>query len=199
MKKSFLPPTARLCFTGALFSFLLAGCWGYKKEVNPPGPDGAYSEIKAEAYVPVYGKDTLLRGIYAMQAQPILKAGKIYVYGHLLFQVESEKGIHVIDYSDPKNPVKMGFIRCKGSSELAIKNGYLITNNLNDLVTIDIHQPDNVKEVARIANAFPHYYAYQYLNNRPADREKYYVCPDISKGDVIDWKLEKNVRDAYCH
>lgn len=184
-------------------SFLLQGCWGYTKNVDPlPGQGPSPQEIQPEAYVPVYGSDTLLRGIYAMEAQPTIAAGKIYVYGNLLFQVENEKGIHVIDYSDRKKPVKLGFIRCKGSSELAVKGGYLITNNLDDLVTIDISRVDSVKEVARMKHAFTHYNVLRYMDMKmyyPPERGKYYVCPNVQDGDVIGWKLEKNVRNAYCY
>ena len=32
----------------------------------------------------------------------------------------------------------------------------------------------------------------------PPERGKYYQCPDLTKGDLIGWKLEKNVKDANC-
>jgi hypothetical protein len=151
--------------------------------------------ISAEAYVPVYGVDSIQRVIKSMAPRETQQAGKIYVFGNYLFQVERLQGVHVIDYSNRKSPKKIGFIQSAGCSEIAVKNGYLIANNLQDLVTIDIRQLDSVKESARISNAFPHFYNEQSL---PPQRGKAYVCPEWSKGTVIGWTLEKNVRGANC-
>ena len=132
-----------------------------------------------------------------MPVQPMVKSGKIYVWGNLLFQVDEFTGVHVINYSDKQNPVKLGFISIKGCSEIAVKGNYLIANNMNDLVTIDFSQPSQVKEVGRLKGAFPTYeYNYQYAE--PDEKNVYYKCPDLNKGDVLEWKLEKDVKGAYC-
>lgn len=155
--------------------------------------------VRDEAYVPVYGVDTVVRYIKGIAPRATVNAGKIYVFGNYLFQVEKFKGVHVIDYSDKQKPVKLGFITSGGCTEVAVKNGYLITNNINDLVTIDISQIGAVKEVARIQNAFPHA-SYEMTRERmmPPETGKFYQCPDLSKGDVMGWKLEKNVKGANC-
>jgi hypothetical protein len=173
-----------------------ASCWGIsgKDNLQPPQDD----IIRDEAYVPVYGTDPVTHGIAAMPPQPIEQSGKIYVWGNLLFQIENLQGIHVIDYTDRQHPVKLGFIKVKGCSELAIKGYALITNNMNDLVTIDISKPGEAKELGRVPNAFPFYSANAYMTARPPEKGKYYVCVDFYRGDVVGWKLEKNVKGAYC-
>lgn len=170
-------------------AILMVSCYEKRSERLPR------NEVQKEAYVPIYGSTELARTIRAETARQTVEAGKIYVLGNYLFQVEKMQGIHVIDYSNRKSPKKIGFITSVGASEVAVKNGYLITNNRDDLVTIDIRQLDSVKEVARITNAFPHFYEEVAF---PPLRGIYFVCPDYTKGDVIGWKLEKNVRNATC-
>ena len=179
-----------------ILAISFTSCWStFTKEIEP---QVEYLPVQPEAWVPVYGTDSVIRGIKKVAPKPTFQPGKIYVYGNLLFQVEQMKGVHVIDFTDREHPEKLGFITCQGSSELAVKDGYLVTNNLNDLVTIDFRD-STVKEVARIRGAFPHYNVAQYQAWSPPEKNAYYVCPDIYKGDVIGWKLEKNVSGAFCY
>jgi hypothetical protein len=197
-----LPPVNLNKLAAALLCILslaaLNSCYNNRERENDIYTQ-ELNKVRDEAYVPVYGVDTMVRYIAAKAPRATVNAGKIYVYGNYLFQVEKFKGVHVIDYSDKQKPVKLGFITSGGCTEVAVKNGYLITNNLNDLVTIDIYQIDAVKEVARIKNAFPHAQV-ELMNERmsPPVRGVYYQCADQTKGDVIDWKLEKNVKGANC-
>lgn len=172
----------------------LSSCWGGWSSKNLPEPE---ETIRAEAYVPVYSPESIT-AITSMTPQPIVHSGKIYVWNNLLFQVELYKGIHVINYADRSNPIKLGFIKVRGCSELAVKGTQLITNNLKDLVTIDISDPKAVKEVARMKDAFPQFYAQQ-LDYQMPPQPGWFICPDYSKGDVTGWKVEKNVKNAYCH
>jgi hypothetical protein len=178
----------------AIIPLFYASCWDFNRRPIEPAP------IREEAYVPVYGYDSSLRVVKNETPQPTLKAGKIYVFGSYLFQVEENAGIHIIDYRDKTKPVKVSFIKSVGCSELAVKNGLLITNNMNDLVTVNISDFQSVKEVSRIKKAFKNYYFNWYDGfKKPPERGKYFVCPHFDKGDVIDWKLEKKVADANCY
>src|SRR2546421_11892454 len=174
----------------------LTSCWGITTKNNLSAPQNLKRD---EAYVPVYKTSENSRAIRALPPQPTVFPGKIYVFGNLLFQIEKLPGIHVINYADRSHPIKIGFIKSRGCSELAVKNGYLITNNLDDLVTIDISNPADVKESARIPHAFADFYVAQYAYTLPPERGKYYVCPDFSKGEIVEWKLEKDVQGANCY
>ena len=68
---------------------------------------------------------------------------------------------------------------------------------MQDLVTLDITDRTNAKEVSRVKGAFFAYIAPEY--NLPDQHNVSYVCPDPSQGDVIGWKLEKNVKRAWCY
>ena len=179
-----------LFFTPLLFfgiSFI--SCWNLNWRYNVP--------IRDEAYVPIYGFDSTLRTIQSLPAQPTINPGKVYTIGHYLFQVELSEGIHIIDYSSTLRPRKLGFIKISGCQELAMKNQYLFTNNMNDMVSIDVSDPTNAKLVSRINGAFKmnNFYVYR----TPPVRGVYYVCPDNWQGDVIGWKLEKKVSGASCY
>lgn len=174
-----------------LTATLLTSCWG--NWGTPTEPDAT----RAEAYVPIYEENPSVNVIKSTGPKPIVMSGKIYVRGNLLFQVENMAGIHVIDYSDKQHPVKLGFIYVTGCTEIAAKGNYLVTNHMGDLVTIDISNAAEVKEVARIKNAFPDYGFQQNMMLRP-EKSGYFVCPDYTKGYVKGWKLEKNVKGAHC-
>lgn len=152
--------------------------------------------VREEAYVPIYDSVSMFQ-IKALPPQPVLKGGKIYVWGNYLFQVEQVKGVHIFNYADRKNPVKIGFIQSRGCNEVAAKGNYLIVNNMSDLVMIDVSKPDDVKEVGRVRKVFYNYY-YDYIGYPQPPTSGYRVCPDFNKGDIVGWTLEKNVRGAYC-
>jgi len=173
------------------FATTLSSCWGFYGDRNPP------EYVVAEAYVPIYGYDAARYTITSRPAQPTVNAGKIYVWGNTLFQVEQFEGVHLIDYSDRKNPVKLGFIAIKGCADVTVKGDFLLTNNMQDLVTIDISNRSDAKEVSRVKGAFFAYIAPEF--SKPDKHNVHYVCPDQSKGDVIGWKLEKKVKNAWCY
>jgi hypothetical protein len=163
---------------------VLTSCWNLDW--------GERNTLREEAYVPVYGYDSFARKIASLPPQPTVHAGKIYALGNMVFQVDNDLGIHVINYSDRRKPVKIGFIQVAGCRELAIKNQYLMTNNLDDMVSIDIGDLQNVTLSARIQKAFNTYNNYNEYK-RPPEKGKYFVCPEFYRGDVIGWRLEKKV------
>lgn len=173
------------------FGTTLASCWGLTDNRTPSEP------VAAEAYVPIYGYDSARYVIRSKPPRSIVNAGKIYVFGNTLFQVEQFEGVHIIDYTDRKNPVKTGFISIKGCNDVTVKGNFLLTNNMQDLVTIDISNRNDVKEVGRVKGAFYAFIAPEF--SQPPARDVRYVCIDQTKGDVIGWKLEKNVKKAWCY
>jgi len=107
----------------------------------------------------------------------------------LLFQVEQDSGIHIINYADAHSPRKLGFIKSLLCKEVSVKNGFIYTNNLSDLVVIDISDPNNVHEVSRTAGVFPDL-ALQYPSKLNSWSTIYFECPDPSKGLILDWKKQ---------
>ena len=145
-----------------------------------------------DAYVPVYANTADAKQIVLQSPQPIINGGKIATLGNFVFQVETDKGIHIIDYSNPAVPVKKGFIKNALCRELAIKGNSIYTNNLSDLVVIDISNANAVTVTSRINNAFPDL-ALQY----PACTNCFFECADPAKGLVIQWNKQQ-VKNPKC-
>jgi hypothetical protein len=141
-----------------------------------------------DGWAPIYATDSI-REIESLPARSIEDGGKIYIKDQYFYQVENGQGIHVIDVSDPANPQKVKFIRCYGAQELSILDNYLYTNNVNDLVVIDIADINNAKLVGRKEGLL------RMIDLTPPG-EGYFECPDNSKGTIIGWeqKLLQNPR-----
>jgi hypothetical protein len=147
-------------------------------------------------YVPIYASNsTELKKIKAEAPRPSIVGGKMYTVGHLLYQVEPDSGIHVINYTNPAHPQKIGFIKSFLCKEVSVKNGFIYTNNLSDLVVIDASDINNVREVGRVAKVFPD------LDNqyppRTGSEQVYFECPDPKKGPVVAWSYQ-SIHNPKC-
>lgn len=69
-------------------------------------------------------------------AKPLTSPGKIYLYQNWIFLVEKYKGIHLIDNTDPSNPVRKAFLKVPGCMDVAVRNNVLYTDNAVDLVAV---------------------------------------------------------------
>ena len=145
-----------------------------------------------DAYMPVYASAADAKQIVLQSPQPIVNGGKIATLGNVVFQVETDKGIHIIDYSNPAVPVKKGFIKNALCRELALKGNSIYTNNLSDLVVIDISNSTAVTVTSRINNAFP-----DLALQNPTCTDCYFECADPTKGLVIQWNKQK-VNNPKC-
>ncbi len=139
---------------------------------------------KIEGYAPVYGNLDDVQKIKSSGPAPIVNEGKIYIKGDMLYQIESGKGIHVINLKTPSNPEKSHFIEVTGAQEMAIKDNNLYTNNLNDLVVLDISNLNDVKVLDRVSGVF------HLFDPKEPPATGWYECVDASKGDVIGWELK---------
>lgn len=144
------------------------------------------------AYVPVYMSPQTINDIAVQPAKNTVHPGKIYAYGKTLFQVEQNEGLHIIDNTDPRQAHKIAFLKVPLCTEVSVKGGYLYTNNQSDLVVFDISNLSAPKLVNRLPNAFPP------VNQAyPPFTNVYFVCPDPSKGIVVDW-VRTTVKEAKC-
>jgi len=162
-------------------------------------PNRSYDDLPSEieGYVPVYSSNvSATKQINSEAPRKTVHGGKIYTVGNLLFQVEQDSGIHIINYADVHNPQKLGFIRSFSCKEISVKNGFIYTNNLSDLVVIDISNPVNVHEVSRVAGVFPDL-ALQYPPKDVTAYRTYFECPDPSKGVVIGW-TKQSIKKPKC-
>jgi len=105
---------------------------------------------------PVYMSYEQLRKSVAFQeAQPMTAMGRLVVYQDYLFINELNKGIHIINNANPKEPQATGFINIPGNTDISIRNGILYADSFIDLVVIDTRDPKNMLNVTRKTNVFP--------------------------------------------
>jgi hypothetical protein len=137
-----------------------------------------------QGYSPIYDSLGTAKVIKADTARDIGTGGKIYVKGKTLYQVEVGKGIHVTNIADASNPVKVKFLQVLGCQELSIKDNFLYTNNLNDLVVVDITDINNPQVKDRLTNTF------KMAEASLPPNTGWFECPDASKGTIIGWQLK---------
>jgi hypothetical protein len=137
--------------------------------------DNCNRTIHYQVLTPVYKSLADLRSSFGVKpAMEINNPGKIYVYGKYLLVNELNKGIHVIDNSNPASPVKISFINIPGNVDLAVRDNILYADCAIDLLGIDISNPVNPVLVNRYENFFKN------LNNY-----------DPSNGVIVDYKTEQ--------
>ena len=131
-----------------------------------------YGDVGRYSYLPVYmEKSELERSVsYQSGERALENPGKIYHKAPYIYVNERYKGVHVINNSNPANPVHEGFIVVPGCLDMAAKGDVLYIDNSTDLVAFDL----NTKQVTkRIKDAFPEPLApdnsYYYDFNRPAN------------------------------
>ena len=148
-----------------------------------PGPD--FPEGEVIGYQPLYATDVdLTIGLEAARVPGT--TGKIFLQGTTLLLNEVNEGIHIIDNTDPSNPVNVGFLAVKGSSDMSVKDNLLYVNQFNDIVAIDFSDLNNIREVGREQDAFALSESGQMVPPQPG---YYFECVDPNRGEVIDWRL----------
>jgi len=106
---------------------------------------------------PVYMTyDELRTSFKVTEETSIIQPGKIYFIDNYIFVNEYQKGIHVINNSNPSNPVIEKFIEIPGNVDMAVKGKMLYADSYVDLLTIDISDLNNIIEVDRDTNVFPY-------------------------------------------
>ncbi len=89
--------------------------------------------------------------------EPVCEAGGFYVYGPYLFMVETNRGLHIYDNSDTRNPRPITFMEAPGGQGIAVRNDILYMNQFTDLVAFDLSNPENPTLVGRTEDVFDPY------------------------------------------
>lgn len=133
------------CLVAGLFS--IAGCL----------KDSCDNVYTYKLYTPVYKSLDEIRGSVKREAARNIEApGKIYLYGNYIFLNEVNKGVHIIDNTNPSAPNKLAFISIPGNLDIAIKGNILYADSYIDLVALDISNPQDVRETKRFEFVFPY-------------------------------------------
>lgn len=142
-------------------------------------------------YAPVYASAAVYDSIAVEGVRPTIKAGKIYAFNNYIFQVDQQRGVHIVAGGQSANPMKIAFLKIPFCTEVAVKGNFLYANNLNDLLVFNITDATNPVLVKRLKDAFP-----AISDNHP-DAQGFFECVDPSKGIVVDW-IQKNLDRPKC-
>ncbi|MDQ3683552.1 MAG: hypothetical protein M3352_10860 [Bacteroidota bacterium] len=150
-------------------------------------------------FEPVYKTTAEVRANIKSNSPTLLQnPGKIYIQGKYIFLNEIDKGIHIIDNSNPAQPQNVAFIDIPGNVDLAVKENTLYADLYTDLVAIDISNPLSVRVIKIVENVFPH----RYYNHFRPDTTKI-ITAWIKKDTMITYKgqlggwMEKNSRGVF--
>lgn len=140
-------------------------------------------------YRPVYkSKQEVRNSIKSTAPRDIKQAGKITLIGNMIFLNEVDKGIHVIDNSNPAQPKKVSFIDIPGNIDIAAKGNILYADLYSELVTLDVSNPVSVAVKKITVNAFPHRV---YSSGFVADTSRY-IADWIAKDTTIEGSCNGN-------
>jgi hypothetical protein len=93
-------------------------------------------------YDPIYGsRSHALASINGDPHQSIDSAGKIYTKDQYIYVNDLNKGIHILDNSNPRRPVQIAFLAIPGNQDIAIKGNILYADMYQNLLAIDISDP----------------------------------------------------------
>jgi hypothetical protein len=127
-------------------------------------------------FEPVYKTTAEVRAnIKSNPIRDVLQPGKIFIRGQYIFLNEIDRGIHIIDNSNPSSPQKIAFVDIPGNMDMAVKGNTLYADAYTDLVVLDISNPLQVGLKKVIEDVFP----FRYYNG--------YFLQDTSKV-LVDWK-----------
>ena len=147
-----------------------------------------YPYYEDETHMPIYmSRENLEHSVnyVAGDERKMEQTGKIYYRAPYIFVNERYKGVHIINNSDPYNPVKEGFVLAPGCIDMAVKGNILYLDNAVDLVSFDLESKQVTK---RIRNVFP--------EPLPPDDVFFYRRENRPAGHIIiGWvRVENNFR-----
>lgn len=117
----------------------------------------------------------------------------IVVYQELILAMENQVGIHVIDNSDPLNPINSLFIPVTGLNDIAVKDDIVIANAGNTLYSIDIS--DRTKAIFKAISFIDGASGGQ--NMFPIGYNGLFECVDLESGIIVSWELV-DMNDSEC-
>jgi hypothetical protein len=163
------------------FTCLLAAC---EKESSYTGFSGTG---KRPIYIPL----SELGAIKNLPPQTIGQTGTIFLRDTLFFMLEFKKGIHVFNILDTMNTAALTFWNIPAITDFTISGNRIYADSWRDLVTIDISDLYQIKEVSRNKDTFqPVLY--------PPLYDGIFECVDESKGVLIGWQTVF-IENARCN
>tara|TARA_R100000789_G_scaffold94441_1_gene94232 strand:+ start:675 stop:1922 length:1248 start_codon:yes stop_codon:yes gene_type:complete len=130
------------------------------------------------------------------EPRAITEAGKIYTYGDYVFINDDQKGVHIIDNTDHRNPVKIKFLEIPLNTDIAVKDNMLFANSAMDLVVFDLSDMNNIKEEGRMKNVFPNHNSRIPANATFVDSDNFNSETDVVMGYLMETRKIEMANEA---
>jgi hypothetical protein len=124
--------------------------------------------------------------------QAVVNPGKIYIKGNYIFLNEVDKGIHIIDNTNPAAPKNLAFIDLPGNVDIAVKDDILFADFYRELAAIDISDPLHAKVVKFVTGVFPERYYYGFTT----DTSKV-ICNWVKKTETVKYDCESGTTGTF--
>lgn len=147
-----------------------------------------------EGMSPMYSSFDDFSHIMTEEPIPVGNLGKIVVVDNYIFVNELYNGIHVVDNTDPSNPVYIHFWRIYGCTEFTIEGNTLYADNTQDLIVIDITDFNEIKYIKHLEDFYDENFPGEY---RPPNYAGKFTCVNPNLGIVIGWEL-KTLTNPLC-
>ena len=156
---------------------------------------------------PVYETaSSLVDQVVVVEPKEQTSLGKIITYQNYVFINEPMEGIHVVDHTDPSNPINLSFLSIPGNLDMSIVDDHLYVDMFSSLAVFDIRDvlSPKFKESYTVENVFD----YDAFWNFPLEiwedtysYIEYREYPDKNRGIVVDWQIEtiSEKRSLYDH
>jgi len=137
----------------------------------------------SNVYLPVYLSEEEFKSAITFQpnftvANPI----EIHTMDSYVYIVDSNKGIIILDNTNPNDLTPIGRINIPGVNSIIIQNNIIIADSATDLITINIEDTTNPQEIKRLSNI---------LSSNVKPRGIWGNKVDESQGIVVDKIYER--------
>lgn len=102
-------------------------------------------------------KSVFRNSVEVVVPKNIEEAGKIYTYSNYIFVSDVNKGIHIIDNTNPKLPKPIKYIVIPGNEDISVRDNFLYADSATDLLVFDISDINAVHLVERLEDVFTIY------------------------------------------
>ena len=160
-----------------LSAFLVSSCFS--------GDGPSFPEGEVMGFRPIYENEVDLE-IAMLPVRSVINSGKIHLINDLVLLNEISEGIHFIDNSDPSNPQPIKFLKVKGSTDMAVKDGVLYINQYNDMLAIDFQDLENWRLLSRTEGLMNSNSSDQFT---PSGFGNYFECLEEGRGRVVGWQF----------
>lgn len=174
MKTSFIKITH--CYFVLLGFILFTGCF----------KDSAKQSFSITR--PVLAKASDIQSAIKMNAPTSITApGKMYLYHNTIFLNEVGKGIHVIDNTNPANPINKYFIPIPGNYDMVVKGNILYADCFTDLLALNISNTNQIALSAAVQNIFPE----KSVQNGVYIESGFYAIDWITKDTTLNFPINE--------